>query len=166
MSVCPLSRRRRPPETGPYCVSDRKRHAHRVLAVSAGGRRQQCRPIVLHRQPDCVRLAYFFPRCRGNADCRGRGKKRTIALPPSRLRGHQPRLLQENSMSNHVYKHIELTGSSTKNIEDAVSAAIAKASLSLRNIHWFEVVETRGHVEGGKVAHWQVTIKAGFTLED
>ncbi|MBE0626555.1 MAG: dodecin domain-containing protein [Burkholderiales bacterium] len=69
-------------------------------------------------------------------------------------------------MSNHVYKHIELTGSSTKNIEDAVSGAIAKASKSLRNIHWFEVMETRGHVENGKVAHWQVTIKVGFTLED
>jgi hypothetical protein len=73
---------------------------------------------------------------------------------------------QENSLSNHVYKHIELTGSSTKNIEDAVSTAIAKASATLRNIHWFEVVETRGHVEYGKVAHWQVTIKVGFTLED
>ena len=69
-------------------------------------------------------------------------------------------------MSNHVYKHIELTGSSTTNIEDAVSTAIAKASATVRNIHWFEVIETRGHVEGGKVAHWQVTIKVGFTLED
>ena len=69
-------------------------------------------------------------------------------------------------MSNHVYKKIELTGSSTKSIEDAVIGAIAKASLTLRNIHWFEVIETRGQVENGKVAHWQVTIKAGFTLED
>ena len=69
-------------------------------------------------------------------------------------------------MTSHVYKNIELTGSSTKTIEDAVSGAIAKASKSVRNIHWFEVVETRGHVENGKVAHWQVTIKVGFTLED
>lgn len=69
-------------------------------------------------------------------------------------------------MSNHVYKHIELTGSSTKSIEDAVSIAIAKASTSVRNIKWFEVVQTRGHVEDGKVAHWQVIIKLGFTLED
>lgn len=69
-------------------------------------------------------------------------------------------------MSNHVYKRIELTGSSTKTIEDAVSTAIAKASKSVRNIDWFEVIETRGHVENGKVAHWQVTIKVGFTLED
>ncbi|MFT6955649.1 MAG: flavin-binding protein dodecin [Halieaceae bacterium] len=75
-------------------------------------------------------------------------------------------ILQENSMSNHVYKTIELTGSSTESIEDAVSTAITKASTSVRNIDWFQVVETRGHVENGKVAHWQVTIKMGFTLED
>ena len=69
-------------------------------------------------------------------------------------------------MSNHVYKLLELTGSSPTGIEDAVQTALAKDSESVRNIHWFEVVETRGHVEDGKVAHWQVTIKAGFTLED
>ena len=69
-------------------------------------------------------------------------------------------------MSNHVYKSIELTVSSPKSMEDAVSTAIAKASTSVRNIHWFEVIETRGQVENGKVAHWQVTIKVGFTLED
>ena len=69
-------------------------------------------------------------------------------------------------MSNHVYKYIELTGSSTESIEDAISTAIAKASTSVRNIQWFEVIQTRGHIENGKVAHWQVTIKLGFTLED
>ena len=69
-------------------------------------------------------------------------------------------------MSNHVYKSLELTGSSTSGIEDAVQRAIVKASESVRNIQWFEVVETRGHVADGKVAHWQVTIKAGFTIED
>ena len=69
-------------------------------------------------------------------------------------------------MSSHVYKSIELTGSSTTSIEDAVSTAIDKASSSVRNIHWFEVIETRGHVENGKVAHWQVIIKVGFRLED
>lgn len=68
-------------------------------------------------------------------------------------------------MSNHVYKHIELTGSSTTSIEDAVERAIAKASETVRNIHWFVVKETRGHVADGKVAHWQVTIDVGFTLE-
>lgn len=68
-------------------------------------------------------------------------------------------------MSEHVYKSIELTGSSTQGIEDAVNNAIAKASESLRNIQWFNIVETRGHVQDGKVAHWQVTVKIGFTLE-
>ena len=69
-------------------------------------------------------------------------------------------------MSHHVYKSLELTGSSTSGIEDAVQRAIVKASESVRNIQWFQVVETRGHVAEGKVAHWQVTIKAGFTIED
>ena len=68
-------------------------------------------------------------------------------------------------MSNHVYKLLELTGSSPTSIEHAVETAIAKASETIRNIHWFNVVETRGHVENGKVAHWQVTRKNGFTLE-
>lgn len=68
-------------------------------------------------------------------------------------------------MSQHVYKSIELTGSSPTGIEDAVQTALAKASETLRNIQWFEITETRGHVVHGKVAHWQVTIKVGFTLE-
>ena len=68
-------------------------------------------------------------------------------------------------MSNHVYKTLELTGSSTSGIEDAVNTAIAKASETVRNMQWFEVVETRGHIQDGKVAHWQVTLKVGFTLE-
>ena len=68
-------------------------------------------------------------------------------------------------MSNHIYKKIELVGSSPDSIEDAVKNALAKASSSLRNIRWFEVVETRGHVEDGKIGHWQVTIKVGFTLD-
>jgi len=68
-------------------------------------------------------------------------------------------------MSNHVYKLLELTGSSSNSIEDAVSNAIAKANETIRNIHWFTITETRGHVEDGKVAHWQVSLKLGFTLE-
>ena len=68
-------------------------------------------------------------------------------------------------MPSHVYKLIELTGSSTAGIQDAIENAIAKASVTVRNIHWFQVIETRGHVEAGKVAHWQVTLKVGFTLE-
>ena len=69
-------------------------------------------------------------------------------------------------MSEHIYKHLELTGSSQTSIEDAVTKAIAKASKTVRNIHWFQVIETRGNVVEGKVTYWQVTVKAGFTLED
>jgi dodecin len=72
---------------------------------------------------------------------------------------------KEARMSDHVYKSIELTGSSPTSIEDAVNGAIAKASETVRNIQWFTVEETRGHVLDGEVAHWQVTIKVGFTLE-
>lgn len=69
-------------------------------------------------------------------------------------------------MADHVYKVTELTGSSKKGIEDAIQNAISRASKSLRNLRWFEVTDTRGYVEGGNVAHWQVTVKIGFTLED
>jgi len=68
-------------------------------------------------------------------------------------------------MPDHVYKTIELVGSSTTGVEDAIRSAVAKASQTLRNLRWFEVVETRGHIEGSQVAHWQVTVKIGFTLE-
>ena len=69
-------------------------------------------------------------------------------------------------MSNHVYKSVELTGSSTTSCDDAIRNALRRASRTLRNIKWFEVVGTRGHVDNGEVAHWQVTIKAGFTLDE
>ena len=68
-------------------------------------------------------------------------------------------------MSEHVYKLLELTGSSSVGSDDAVRAAIAKANETVRNIHWFTVTETRGHVVDGTVAHWQVSLKIGFTLE-
>ena len=69
-------------------------------------------------------------------------------------------------MNDHVYKITELTGSSTKSIDDAVVQAVDRASKTLRNLRWFQVVDTRGHIENGRVAHWQVTIKIGFALED
>ncbi|MDO8837807.1 MAG: dodecin family protein [Parvibaculum sp.] len=68
-------------------------------------------------------------------------------------------------MSDHVYKIVEIVGSSPKSIEGAISAAVEKASKSLRELRWFEVVETRGHIEGGKVGHYQVKLKIAFTLE-
>ncbi len=67
---------------------------------------------------------------------------------------------------NHVYKLLELTGSSTISVEDAVTNAISKASQTIRNMHWFQIIETRGHISEGKVEYWQVTLKIGFTLED
>ena len=69
-------------------------------------------------------------------------------------------------MSDHIYKHTELTGSSTKSIQGAIENAVAKAALSVRNLRWLDVVSTHGHIENGKVSHWQVTIKIGFTLEE
>ena len=69
-------------------------------------------------------------------------------------------------MSDHVYKSIELTGSSISTVEDAVQNAIAKAAKTMRNMQWFQVLETRGHIVDNKVAHWQVTLKIGFRLED
>ena len=68
-------------------------------------------------------------------------------------------------MSDHVYKTIELVGSSATSADDAVRTAIGRASETLRNMRWFEVIETRGHIEQGRIAHWQVTVKVGFTLE-
>jgi flavin-binding protein dodecin len=69
-------------------------------------------------------------------------------------------------MSEHTYKVIELVGSSKQSIEDAVQHAIAKASTTLRQLRWFRVEETRGYIEDGQVAYWQVTLKVGFTLEE
>ncbi len=68
-------------------------------------------------------------------------------------------------MSDHVYKIVELTGSSPNGVEEAVNNAIARAGETLRHLRWFQVVDTRGHIEEGRVSHWQVTIKVGFTLE-
>ena len=68
-------------------------------------------------------------------------------------------------MSNHVYKIIEIAGSSHTSIDDAIRNAVSRASKTVRNMRWFEVVETRGHIEDDKIAHYQVTIKVGFTVE-
>ncbi len=68
-------------------------------------------------------------------------------------------------MSDHVYKKIELVGSSPNSIDDAVRNAIARAEKTIRNMRWFEVTETRGYIENNKVNHWQVTVKVGFTLD-
>ena len=69
-------------------------------------------------------------------------------------------------MSDHVYKSVELTGSSKTSMEDAVNKAIARAAKTLHNLRWFQVTETRGWIENSKIAHWQVTVKVGFTLDE
>jgi len=68
-------------------------------------------------------------------------------------------------MSDHIYKVVELVGSSKGSIEDAIQTAIKRADATLRNLRWFEVIQTRGHVENGQVSHYQLVLKAGFTLE-
>jgi dodecin len=68
--------------------------------------------------------------------------------------------------TNHVYKILELAGSSEQSIEDAIQKAIGRASKTIREMKWFEVVQTRGHIEGGKVGHYQVLLRVGFTLEE
>ena len=69
-------------------------------------------------------------------------------------------------MSDHVYKLIELTGSSATSIEDAIQNAVSRAAKTLHNIRWCQVTETRGHIENGAVKHWQVTLKIGFTMDE
>jgi flavin-binding protein dodecin len=69
-------------------------------------------------------------------------------------------------MSNHVYKSVEITGTSPDGVKEAIDGAVAKASQTLRNLDWFEVVSVRGQIDGASVAHYQVTLKIGFRLED
>ncbi|HEX3538549.1 MAG TPA: dodecin [Stellaceae bacterium] len=69
-------------------------------------------------------------------------------------------------MDDHVYRVIEITGSSQKSIEDAIQTAVARAAKTLRNLRWFEIVQTRGQIEQGKVSFYQATLKIGFTVED
>lgn len=69
-------------------------------------------------------------------------------------------------MADHIYKKIEITGTSTTTVEDAIQNAITRAAKTVHNMRWFEVVETRGDIADGKVDHWQVTLKIGFTLDE
>lgn len=69
-------------------------------------------------------------------------------------------------MTDHVYKKIELTGSSSEGMQQAIENAVNRARKTIRNMRWFEVIETRGHIKDQAIAHWQVTIKVGFTLDD
>jgi flavin-binding protein dodecin len=98
------------------------------------------------------------------ATASGRPARRLDPLA-RKSQGHALEPAMESRMSNHVYKLLELVGSSTQGTDDAIRQAIETAAKTVRNIDWFEVTETRGHVVGGKVAHFQVTLKVGFRLE-
>ena len=69
-------------------------------------------------------------------------------------------------MVDHVYKLVEITGSSTESIDEAIRTAVARASTTIRHLEWFQLVETRGHIADGAVAHFQVTLKLGFKLDE
>ncbi len=69
-------------------------------------------------------------------------------------------------MTNHIYKMTELVGTSPKSVEDAVENALARSRKTIRNMRWLEIQQIRGHIDDGKLAHWQVVLKIGFTLED
>jgi flavin-binding protein dodecin len=74
--------------------------------------------------------------------------------------------LEDKPMEDHVYRVIEIVGTSPKSVDDAIKTAVARASKTIRNLRWFEVKQTRGHLEEGKVHHFQVTLRVGFTMED
>jgi flavin-binding protein dodecin len=74
--------------------------------------------------------------------------------------------MQEDDVEDGTYKHIEITGSSKAGTDEAIRNAISKASKTIRNMHWFEVVDMRGYIDAGAVHYWQATIKIGFRLED
>jgi flavin-binding protein dodecin len=121
----------------------------------------------------CMRLFAAFLVHRGNA--RSEWTWRAIGLK-FRLEGDKSRLSNSSQrrfvmpvaaeMKGHVYKILELVGSSEKGIEDAIQNALTRASKTIRDMKWFEVVQTRGHIEKGSVGHYQVTLRVGFTLEE
>ena len=73
---------------------------------------------------------------------------------------------EDGMADDHVYRVIEITGSSSKSIDDAIQTAVTRASKTLRHLRWFEVLQTRGHLDEGKIQHYQVTLKLGFTIDD
>src|SRR5262249_53190137 len=97
----------------------------------------------------------------------GRSAFRSTSPPSTRRRRDttSDRKDRGGEMADHVYKTIEITGSSTSSVDSAITGAITKASETVRNLDWFEVTEIRGHIEDGAVAHFQVGLKIGFRLE-
>ena len=99
-----------------------------------------------------------------------RGPRRPLGGNPRRIPAFPPRrrvdAKRESAMEDHVYKIIELASSSTESVEDAIRKGVGRAAETLKNLRWFEVKETRGHIEGGEVAHFQVVLRIGFTLNE
>ena len=92
------------------------------------------------------------------------GRRRSAQTSPLTLQ-RRFAMPDTTEMKDHIYKILELVGSSEKSIEDAIQNAITRASKTIRDMKWFEVVQTRGHIESGSVRHYQVTLRVGFTLE-
>jgi flavin-binding protein dodecin len=154
------------------------RHLARRRRRNAPGRDGQCEDMAglcRRGKTEGALWHWQFPkeRCGDSAEPPGFCQRRIASflmqkIPPATARTDydvSTPITRSRDMSNHVYKSLELTGSSPIGIEDAVQTAIAKAHETVRNIQWFTVTETRGHVVDGKIAHWQVTVKIGFTLE-
>jgi flavin-binding protein dodecin len=85
--------------------------------------------------------------------------------PPADQKMGRLSVAKTGSETDHVYKVIELVGTSEKSIDDAIQTAITRATKTLKHLRWFEVIQTRGHIDNGKIGHYQVTLKVGFTLE-
>jgi dodecin len=97
----------------------------------------------------------------GALNAAGAARGNAVPAHPIAARAHQ-----EDGMEDHVYRVIEITGSSQTSIEEAIQTAVTRASKTLRNLRWFEVIQTRGQIEGGKVSYYQAVLKLGFTVED
>ena len=111
------------------------------------------------------RLPHLAPGCKANF--LGRRQPQRPNLPCGRVFIVFVAGAADNArMAEHVYKKIEIVGSSPNGMEEAVRNALSRASKTIRNMRWFEVTETRGYIDEGKIEHWQVTLKIGFTLEE
>lgn len=129
-----------------------------VEAASAAGVSHLVYVSVAHPAP--IMKAYIDVRSAGESAIAAAGLTATVHTIAKAARS-----AAGGVVSNHVYKTIELVGSSPNGTDDAVRNAIARAGETIRNLRWFQVVETRGHLEDGRIGHWQVTLKVGFTLE-
>jgi flavin-binding protein dodecin len=126
--------------------------------------------------PDCwnfhknERFPHSKPRAACNFDAQRNTASRQGISPLAKSNSCLPAIClascdSKNGMSDHIYKKIELVGSSPISIDEAIKNAVAKAARTVRNMRWLEVVETRAHIEDGQIQHWQVTVKIGFTLD-